>query len=204
MLPPTIANTADRDSRARLEQARNELTEEHLNPLYLEAAHLTQRAVPELGAPTYFNLYRDRFDFDLEGLAVAVPRVSRLDRAALRGVDGPGAARARRRRARRGRALRRPAVLPRLQLGQGVPGRPDGAGAARHALQPRHRPRRAGERPPRRRGAADEDPAGVLRADRDPGQGDARDPAAGRPGRLVRALPRGRPHRALRLHQPRT
>ena len=69
MLPPTIANTADRDSRARLEEARNDLTEEHLNPIYLEAAHLTQRAVPELGAPTYFNLYRDRFQYDLEGLA---------------------------------------------------------------------------------------------------------------------------------------
>jgi hypothetical protein len=69
MLPPTIANTADRDARARLEEARNDLTEEHLNPIYLEAANLTQRAVPELGAPTYFNLYRDRFQYDLEGLA---------------------------------------------------------------------------------------------------------------------------------------
>ncbi len=69
MLPPTIANTADRDTRARLEQARNELTEEHLNPLYLEAANLTHQAVPDLGAPTYFNLYRDRFQYDLEGLA---------------------------------------------------------------------------------------------------------------------------------------
>jgi len=69
MLPPTIANTADRDTRARLEQSRNELTEEHLNPLYLDAVHATQLAVPELGAPTYFHLYRDRFDYDLEGLA---------------------------------------------------------------------------------------------------------------------------------------
>ena len=69
MLPPTIANTADRDTRARLEQSRNELTEEHLNPLYLDAVHATQRAVPELGAPTYFHLYRDRFEYDLEGLA---------------------------------------------------------------------------------------------------------------------------------------
>ena len=69
MLPPTIANTADRDARARLEEARNDLTEEHLNPLYLEAAQLTRRAVLELGAPTYFNLYRDRFQYDLEGLA---------------------------------------------------------------------------------------------------------------------------------------
>jgi len=69
MLTPTIANTADRDTRARLEQTRNELTEEHLNPLYLDAVHTTQRAVPELGAPTYFHLYRDRFEYDLEGLA---------------------------------------------------------------------------------------------------------------------------------------
>jgi hypothetical protein len=70
MLPPTIANTADRVMRAQLEEARNDLTDEHLNPLYLEAANLTQRAVPELGAPTYFNLYRDRFQYDLEGLAL--------------------------------------------------------------------------------------------------------------------------------------
>ena len=70
MLTPTIANTADRDTRAQLEQTRNELTEEHLNPLYLDAVHTTQRAVPELGAPTYFHLYRDRFEYDLEGLAV--------------------------------------------------------------------------------------------------------------------------------------
>ena len=43
MLPPTIANTADRDTRARLEAARNDLTEEHLNPVYLDAVHATQR-----------------------------------------------------------------------------------------------------------------------------------------------------------------
>jgi hypothetical protein len=69
MLPPTIANTADRATRAALEGHRNELTEEHLNPLYLDAVRTVQRAVPELGAPTYFHLYRDRFGYDLEGLA---------------------------------------------------------------------------------------------------------------------------------------
>ncbi len=69
MLPPTIANTPDRATRARLETARNELTEEHLNPLHLDAVHATQRAVPDLGAATYFELYRDRFHYDLEGLA---------------------------------------------------------------------------------------------------------------------------------------
>ena len=68
MLTPTISNTADRPTRARLEQARNELTEEHLNPLHLEAVRTTHGAVPELGAETYFKLYRDRFGYDLEGL----------------------------------------------------------------------------------------------------------------------------------------
>ena len=69
MLPPTIANTANRETRARLEAQRNELTDEHLNPVYLDAVHTIQRAMPELGAPTYFELYRDRFLYDLEGLA---------------------------------------------------------------------------------------------------------------------------------------
>jgi hypothetical protein len=69
MLPPTIANTEDRDTRARLEQTRNELTEEHLNPLHLDAVQKVCGAVPELDAPTYFHLYRDRFGYDLEGLA---------------------------------------------------------------------------------------------------------------------------------------
>ena len=69
MLKPTIANEPDRATRARLEAARNELTEAHLNPLYLDAVATTQRAVPELGAPNYFLLYRDRLALELEGLA---------------------------------------------------------------------------------------------------------------------------------------
>ena len=69
MLPPTIANTSERATRSSLEAARNELTEEHLNPVYLEAAETTRRAVPELGAENAFLLYRDRFGMDLEGLA---------------------------------------------------------------------------------------------------------------------------------------
>ena len=40
--------------------------------------------------------------------------------------------------------------------------------------------------------------ARLLRADRGPGQGDARDPADRRRRRLARLLPRGRAHRALR------
>src|SRR6185436_11988227 len=37
MLRVEIANEQDRARRQRLEQARNELTDEHLNPLYLDA-----------------------------------------------------------------------------------------------------------------------------------------------------------------------
>jgi hypothetical protein len=69
MLPPTIANAAERETRAQLEAARNRLTDEHLNPLYLDSVTAVQQAVPELGASTYLELYRDRFGFDLEGLA---------------------------------------------------------------------------------------------------------------------------------------
>jgi hypothetical protein len=69
MLRPTIANEPDRPTRARLEESRNALTEEHLNPLYLDAVATTQRAVPALGADNYFLLYRDRLALELEGLA---------------------------------------------------------------------------------------------------------------------------------------
>ncbi len=69
MLPPTIANSADRARRQALEEARNALTEEHLNPLYLEAHHRVRATARDLGAESVVQLYRDRFGFDLEGLA---------------------------------------------------------------------------------------------------------------------------------------
>ncbi len=69
MLRPTIANTAERDKREQLERIRNELTEEHLNPVLLEASTETRRAVHELGASSYLELYRDRFGMKLEELA---------------------------------------------------------------------------------------------------------------------------------------
>ncbi|MGH3130256.1 MAG: hypothetical protein ACRDNX_05525, partial [Gaiellaceae bacterium] len=69
MLRPTMANEADRETRERIEQARTELGEEHLNPVHLEAALVTQRAVTELGAASYLELYRDRFGLELDDLA---------------------------------------------------------------------------------------------------------------------------------------
>jgi hypothetical protein len=68
MLRPTIANTDDRAKRERLDEARTSLTEEHLNPIYLEAVAISQETVPKLGAPTYLELYRT-FGFRLDNLA---------------------------------------------------------------------------------------------------------------------------------------
>ncbi len=68
MLRPTIANEPDRDRRQRLDAERTRLTDEHLNPVYRDAVEISQRAIKELGAPTYAELYR-RFGFKLEELA---------------------------------------------------------------------------------------------------------------------------------------
>jgi hypothetical protein len=67
MLRPTIANEPDRDKRERLERARNELTDEHLNSIYLEAHRRSHEAATELGQPTYVDLYR-RFGMQLDEL----------------------------------------------------------------------------------------------------------------------------------------
>ena len=68
MLRPTIANTDDRGKRERLDRARTQLTDEHLNPIYLDAVEISQRTVPKLGSPNYVDLYR-RFGYRLDNLA---------------------------------------------------------------------------------------------------------------------------------------
>jgi hypothetical protein len=68
MIRPTIANEEDRAKRERLEQARNRLTEEHINPIHVDAVATLNQALPRLGSPTYVELYR-RFGFKLEELA---------------------------------------------------------------------------------------------------------------------------------------
>ena len=69
MLRPTIANEPDRERRGELDEIRTSLTEEHLNPLHLDAARTIRDAVRQLGAATYLELYRDRFGMDLDTLA---------------------------------------------------------------------------------------------------------------------------------------
>jgi oligoendopeptidase F len=68
MIRPTIANEEDRARRERLEEARNRLTEEHINPIHADAVSTLYEAVPRLGSATYADLYR-RFGFKLEELA---------------------------------------------------------------------------------------------------------------------------------------
>ena len=68
MLRPAIANEADRDRRQRLEEIRLRLTDEELNPVYLEAARIDREAVAKLGSPNYYELYK-RFGFRLDELA---------------------------------------------------------------------------------------------------------------------------------------
>jgi hypothetical protein len=68
MLRPRIANEEDRDARRRLEEARNALTDEHLNPLHLETLRVSHAETEKLGAATYTELYR-RFGYGLDELA---------------------------------------------------------------------------------------------------------------------------------------
>jgi hypothetical protein len=68
MLRPTIANEPDRAKRERLDSVRVGLTDEHLNPLYLDGVDLVRHGVAQLDAPDYTELYR-RFGFRLDELA---------------------------------------------------------------------------------------------------------------------------------------
>jgi hypothetical protein len=68
MLKTRLMNEEDRDLRARVEAARNELTEEHINPLELRAAEIGQRETQRLGAANYADLHRS-FGFPLDDLA---------------------------------------------------------------------------------------------------------------------------------------
>ncbi len=68
MLRPRLMNEEDRGVRERIEAARNELTEEHLNTLELQAAQVVQRETRRLGAESYADLYRS-FGLPLDDLA---------------------------------------------------------------------------------------------------------------------------------------
>jgi oligoendopeptidase F len=68
MIRPTMANSEDRGRRQLLEEARNQLTDEHINPVLADVVRTVATAVPQLGSQTYLDLYR-RFGFRLDELA---------------------------------------------------------------------------------------------------------------------------------------
>jgi hypothetical protein len=68
MLRVELSNEPERERRRRLEETRLRLTDEHLNPVYLDAARIDRDAVVTLGAANYYELYR-RFGFRLDELA---------------------------------------------------------------------------------------------------------------------------------------
>jgi hypothetical protein len=68
MLRVAMSNEPDRDKRKRLEEVRLRLLDEHLNPIYLDAAEIDREAVQQLEAPNYYELYK-RFGFRLDEVA---------------------------------------------------------------------------------------------------------------------------------------
>jgi hypothetical protein len=68
MLRPTMANEPDRGRREQLDRVLWETTEEHLNPLYVDGVEIVRRALPDLDASSYVELY-ERFGFRLRELA---------------------------------------------------------------------------------------------------------------------------------------
>ena len=68
MLRSAMSNESDRDTRRRLEEARLRLLDEHLNPVYLEAAEIDRAAVRQLDVPNYYELY-EGFGFNLASVA---------------------------------------------------------------------------------------------------------------------------------------
>ncbi len=73
-LVASVDGECDRDRRRRLEEARIRLTDEHLNPVHLDAARIDREAVQKLGAPSYYELYK-RFAFRLDELAAECAEV---------------------------------------------------------------------------------------------------------------------------------
>ena len=199
MLRVEISNEPDRDRRERLEQARLRLLDEHLNPVYLDAARIDHEAVSParlaelLRALQAVRLPSRRARRECTDLLDETERLweeagDRLFRERL-GI---------------GLADARPWDVARLfrapELDKAYPSGPDAAGARGDAARPRDRPRARRRTSTSTSSSAREEPARVLRADRGAGEGDARDPADRRARRLGGALPRGRPHRALREH----
>ena len=58
MVRPALANEPDREKRRVLDERANELLDEHMNPLHLDAAQTVQRGTLDLDFANYLELYR--------------------------------------------------------------------------------------------------------------------------------------------------
>jgi hypothetical protein len=58
MVRPTIANEPDRDKRRELDARSNDILDEQMNPLHLEAARVVRQGARDLGFASYLELYR--------------------------------------------------------------------------------------------------------------------------------------------------
>src|SRR5689334_22251047 len=58
MVRPALANEPDRDKRRELDARANDVLDEHMNPLNLDAAHVIQQGARDLGYANYLELYR--------------------------------------------------------------------------------------------------------------------------------------------------
>ncbi len=58
MVRPALANEPDRDKRRELDARANDVLDEHMNPLHLDAARVVQQGARDLGFANYLELYR--------------------------------------------------------------------------------------------------------------------------------------------------
>jgi hypothetical protein len=58
MVRPALANEPDRDKRRELDALANDVLDEHMNPLHLDAAQVIQQGARDLGFANYLELYR--------------------------------------------------------------------------------------------------------------------------------------------------
>jgi hypothetical protein len=58
MVRPAMANEADRDKRQLLDERANDILDEQMNPIHLDAVHAIQHAARVLGVTNYLELYR--------------------------------------------------------------------------------------------------------------------------------------------------
>ena len=201
MLRPTLGNEPDRDKRREIDRIRTTMTEEHLNPVYLDAVRVhrpgprgPRRAELHRALPTASATSSQELADQCRALLESTERLyeESADRL-FRDRVGVGLDEA--------RALGRPARLPRARSGIRSSRRTGCCPALEATLADLGIDLRSQEnvhldieqRP-------NKTPRAFCAPIEVPGQGHARDPADGRRGRLARALPRGRPHRALRAH----